>query len=252
MIHLQDKVAIVTGASRGIGEAIARAYVEAGAKVMIAARKTEGLLAVAQSLPTDKVAFRAAHTGKIDDLKALCQETIARFGKIDVVVNNAGTNPHFGPMLTVEDGQWAKTFEVNLKGVFDLSRLVAQHLIERQAKGSIINVSSVEGLGGVPLQGVYATTKAAVISMTQTLACELGPAGIRVNALAPGIVETRFAEALTKSPEILQRLLGRTPLGRVAQPAEIAGGAVFLASDAASYVTGHTLVIDGGWSTQLF
>lgn len=252
MINLEDKVAIVTGSSRGIGEAIARAFVAAGARVMLASRKVEGLQAVADSLPKDQIAYQAAHTGKIDDLKALVAKTIERFGKIDVVVNNAGTNPHFGPMLTVDDAQWQKTFEVNLKGYFDLTKLCVEHMLARGAKGNVINVSSVEALGGVPTQGVYAATKAAVVSMTETLACELAIHGIRVNAIAPGLVNTRFASVLIESDEILKRLLARTPLGRYGEPSEIAGGAVFLASDAASFVTGHTLVIDGGWSIQMF
>ncbi|MCC6812363.1 MAG: glucose 1-dehydrogenase [Deltaproteobacteria bacterium] len=252
-IHLKDKVAIVTGASRGIGEAIARAYAAAGAKVMLAARKVDGLAAVAEAMKKqgNAVDFRACHTGKKDDLAALVAATVERFGKVDVLVNNAATNPHFGPMLTVEDGQWQKTFEVNLKGYFDAARMVAEHLVARSAQGSIINVASVVALGGTPLQGVYAATKAAVISMTQTLACELGPAGIRVNAIAPGVVKTKFAAALTESPEISARVIAGTPLGRVAQPEEIAGGALYLASDAASFVTGHTLVIDGGLSAQM-
>jgi NAD(P)-dependent dehydrogenase (short-subunit alcohol dehydrogenase family) len=248
VINLEGKVAIITGASRGIGEAIALAYAQSGAKVVLASRKIDGVEAVAEKVRAaggDAIAV-AAHTGKKEDLEALISKAIERFGKVDVLVNNAATNPHFGPMLTVSDGEWQKTFEVNLKGYFDAARLVALHLQARGAPGSIVNVASVAALGAAPLQGVYAATKAAVVSMTQTLAYELGSANIRVNAIAPGLVKTRFAAALTDNPAIVERIVSKTPLGRYGQPEEIAGGAVYLASDAASFLTGHVLVIDGG------
>lgn len=252
-IHLQNKVAIVTGASRGIGEAIALQFAASGAKVMLAARKLDGLSAVAEAMRAKgyDVDCRACHTGKKEDLQLLVDATLTRFGHIDVLVNNAATNPHFGPMLTVDDGQWEKTFDVNLKGYFNSARMVAEHLMARGSPGNIINIASVVALAGTPLQGVYAATKAAVISMTQTLACELGPQNIRVNAIAPGIVKTRFASALTDNPAIMDPIINRTPLGRFATPDEIAGGALYLASDAASFVTGHTLVIDGGLTARL-
>lgn len=248
LIHLEGRVAIVTGASRGIGEAIAKAFATHGARVMLAARKLEGLEAVAESIRSEggEASAMACHMGKDEDTKALVRATIERFGKVDVLVNNAATNPHFGPLLTADEGAWAKTFEVNLQGSFRLAREVASHLIERNAGGSIINVASVAGLASAPLQGIYGMTKAALVSMTRTLAFELGPSGIRVNAIAPGLVETRFAGALVSNPEIVERIVSRTPLGRYAKPSEIAGGALYLASDAASFVTGHTLVIDGG------
>lgn len=250
LIHLQDKVAIVTGASRGIGEAIARAYAQSGAKVVLAARKLEGLERVAAEIrEAGGEAFaQACHTGHPEQVDALVAAAIERFGKVDVLVNNAATNPYFGPMLDVEEPAWDKTFEVNVKGYFGLSRAVARHLVERGAPGSIVQIASVVGLMGAPLQGVYAMTKAAVVSMTKTLSVELGPSGIRVNAIAPGLVETRFASALTSNDEIRDMIVGRTSLGRVGQPSDIAGAALFLASDAASYVTGHTLVVDGGWT----
>ena len=248
LIHLDDKVAIVTGASRGIGEAIARAYAASGARVMIASRKAEGVAKVAASIEADGgvCASMACHTGSATDVEALVAATIERFGRIDVLVNNAATNPHFGPLVTADDAAWQKTFEVNLQGYFRLARAVALHLVGRGAPGSIVNVASVAALGSAPLQGVYAMTKAAVVSMTKTLAAELGPSGVRVNAIAPGLVETRFSQTLVANPDIVDRVVGRTPLGRYAQPHEIAGAAVYLASDAASFVTGHTLVVDGG------
>ncbi len=246
LIHLEGKVAIITGASRGIGEAIAMQFAKHGASVMLASRKLEGLEAVAEKIRAEGgvAACMACHAGKEEQTKALVEATIERFGKIDVLVNNAATNPHFGPMLTVDEGAFLKTFEVNLQGAFRLSRDVADHFISQGVRGAIVNVASVAGLASAPLQGVYGMTKAALISMTRTLAFELGPSGIRVNAIAPGLVETRFASALVSNPEIVERIVSRTPLGRYAQPHEIAGGALYLASD--SFVTGQTLVIDGG------
>jgi NAD(P)-dependent dehydrogenase (short-subunit alcohol dehydrogenase family) len=250
-LGLEGKVAIVTGGSRGIGEAIARAFVEQGARVAIASRKLDGVASVAESITQahgeGRVRAFTAHTGKEDECKRLVEETVAAFGKVDVLVNNAGTNPYFGPMLNADNGAWDKTFEVNLKGYFWCAREVGRHLAGRSAKGgSIISVASIAGLVASPMQGIYSMTKASVISMTKTLALELGPSGIRVNAIAPGFVDTRLASAVLKNDDLVKAVVSRTPLGRYGSPDEIAGGAVYLASDAASFLTGHTLVIDGG------
>lgn len=249
-ITLADKVAIVTGGSRGIGEAIAHAFAANGARVVVASRKVEGVTAVADAIAkehgADRVLALAAHTGKEEDCVRLVRETVARFGKVDVLVNNAGTNPHFGPLATVEGGAWDKTFEVNLKGYFWCAREVARHCISREAPGAILSVASVAGLMGSPMQGVYAMTKAAVISMTKTLAVELAPSKIRVNAIAPGFVDTKLASAILKNDALLKHVVDRTPMARYGTPDEIAGGALYLASDSASFLTGHTLVIDGG------
>ncbi|MBI5516028.1 MAG: glucose 1-dehydrogenase [Deltaproteobacteria bacterium] len=244
-IHLRDKVAVVTGASRGIGEAIARAFVDSGARVVLAARKVEALEAVQRSLGEVAVAV-PAHTGNEDACQRLMEAAVAHFGRVDVLVNNAATNPYFGPLLDVDEGAWRKTFEVNLQGYFWMARALARHLQGRGSPGSIVNVASVVALEAAPFQGVYAMTKAAVLSMTKTLAFELAGGGIRVNAIAPGLVDTRFASAITQNETLVAEVLRKTPLGRVARPEEIAGAAVYLASDAASYVTGHTLVVDGG------
>jgi NAD(P)-dependent dehydrogenase (short-subunit alcohol dehydrogenase family) len=248
-IHVDGKVALVTGGSRGIGESIARALGQSGAKVAIASRKAEGVMAAAERLRAEgvEVAPFACHMGKSADVAELVQSVIAKFGKLDVLVNNAATNPYFGPMINSDDGALEKTVEVNVKGYLSAAKEVAKHLVDRGAPGSLINVASIAGLGAAPLQGLYAMTKAAVISMTQTLAVELGSSGIRVNAIAPGIVETRFASALVQNKDIISRYTERAALRRHAQPDEIAGAALFLASDAASYVTGHTLVVDGGY-----
>ena len=249
-VTLEGKVAIVTGGSRGIGEAIARTFVAHGARVVIAARKVEGVQAVAESIGkehgADRVLAVAAHTGKEDECVRLVGTAVEKFGKVDVLVNNAGTNPYFGPMLNAEMGAWDKTFDVNLKGYFWCAREVAKHCIGREAPGSIVSITSVAGLMGTPLQGIYAATKAAVISMTKTLAIELAPSKIRVNAIAPGFVDTRLASAILKNDELLAHVLAKTPMRRYGTPDEIAGGALYLASDAASFLTGHTLVIDGG------
>jgi len=249
-INLENKVAIVTGASRGIGEAIARMFAAHGAKVVVASRKIEGVTAVAESIMKETGGANAhaiaAHTGKEADCKALVEQTIAKFGKVDVLVNNAATNPYFGPMLDIEEGAWDKTFEVNVKGYFWMTREVARHLRAREAPGSIIHIASVAGIVAAPAQAVYGMTKAAILSMTKTLAAELAPSKIRVNAIAPGFVDTKFASAILKNDVLLDEVLKLTPLRRYGQPDEIAGGALYLASDSAGFLTGHTLVIDGG------
>ena len=249
-LQLSGKVAIVTGASRGIGEAIAKCLASHGAKVVLASRKIDGLTRVAEEINArgGEAIPLACHTGQPEQVEKLVADTVARFGKVDIRVNNAATNPHFGPMLSIDWPAWDKTFEVNVKGYFAATRAVSRHLIERGAPGSIVNVASVVGFIGSPMQGVYAMTKAAVISMTKTLAMELGSAGIRVNAIAPGLIDTKFAAALTQNEEILNMVLSRTALKRVGQPDDIAGAALYLSSDASQYLTGHTLVVDGGWT----
>ena len=252
-IDVSGKVAVVTGASRGIGEAAARRLAASGAKVVLAARKLEPLEAVTESIRADGGDARAVacHTGRADEVEALVQAAVDAYGQVDVLVNNAATNPYFGPMLETEDAAWDKTFDVNVKGYFAACRAVARHLEARGAPGSLINLTSVLGLRAAPFQGAYAMTKAAVISMTQTLAVELGPRGVRVNAIAPGIVETRFSKVLVETEFIAKTLKERTPLGRFGQPDDVAGLVVYLASDAAAYCTGQVFTVDGGLSAQL-
>jgi NAD(P)-dependent dehydrogenase (short-subunit alcohol dehydrogenase family) len=245
---LEGKVAIVTGASRGIGEAIARELARAGAKVVVASRKIDGVTAVAESIGEAAFAV-AAHTGKEADCQRLVQASIEKFGKVDVLVNNAATNPYFGPMLGIDEAAWDKTFEVNLKGYFWMIRGVVQHLTSRSAPGSIINVASVAGIEAAPLQGLYGATKAAILSMTKTLAFELASSNIRVNAVCPGLIDTKFASAIVQNDDLVREVMKKTPLGRVGRPEEVAGGVLYLASDAANFFTGQSLVIDGGMTT---
>ena len=251
-IHLAGKAALVTGGSRGIGLAIAEAFAGAGAKVVIASRKPENLERAQAELAAKGLSVEtiACHVAKPGAAAALVGEVVSRLGKLDVLVNNAATNPQFGPMIAADDEVFDKTFETNARAYFSLAREAAKHLIERGAPGSLIFVSSTQGVLGSPLMGVYGMTKAAAISLAKTLAVELGPSGIRSNAICPGLVETRFAAALIQNDELNQRYLARTPLGRIGSPEDIAGAALFLASDAAAYVTGQALIVDGGFTVS--
>ena len=249
---LEGKIAVVTGGTRGIGEAIARRFLEEGARVAVCSRKADGVEAAVARLAEshgDRVWGTVCHVGQQPRVIALFDAVCAHWGAPHVVVANAGTNPYFGPMLGAPEAAWDKTFEVNLKGPFWCARELAQRrLAEGEPAGSIICVSSIMGLRAAPFQGVYGMTKAALISLVQTLALELGETGIRVNAIAPGFVQTKLSSAISTNPELRQQVLAHTPQKRVAVPEEIAGTAVYLASDDSTFTTGQTLVVDGGYT----
>lgn len=241
------RVVVVTGASRGIGAAVAGAFAAAKARLVLAGRKMEGLEAVAdlirgnggEALPV------ACHTGRAADVQALIDQAVETFGGVDVLVNNAATSPHFGPLLAAEESHWDKTFEVNVKGYVHLIRACVPVMRERGG-GAIVNVASVAGMIPHTGLGVYGVTKAAVLMLTRTLALELAPENIRVNAIAPGLIQTRFSEALWSTPEARERALRSIPQRRMGQPDDLVGAVLYLASDAARFTTGAVLVIDGG------
>lgn len=247
-ISLQGKVAIVTGGGRGIGKAIARRFAEAGANVVIASRKLENLQATAQELSglPGKVAPIACHVGRLDQLENLVRETESRFGPVDILVNNSATNLGQGPALDVTDEMLDKMMEVNIKAALRLIRLTVPKMIERKSGGSIINISSVAGIDPQPQGLLYSFTKAGLIMMTRSWAREFGPHGVRVNAIAPGLIQTDFSEYFWKNEDYRKHLEKTQPIPRIGQPDEIGGAALYLASDAASYVTGQVFVIDGG------
>jgi len=247
LFDLSGRVALVTGASRGIGSAIAEILAEHGAQVVLSSRKQADLDTEAErinALYPEKAVAIAAHGGKQDDLERLVQQAMERFSRIDILINNAATNPYFGPVLGAELSAWDKTFEVNLRGIFVLTQQVYRASMEAHG-GAIVNIASIGGIRPGLGLGVYNVSKAAVIMLTRQLAREIG-GQVRVNAVAPGLVKTRFAEALWGNQEILDRVLAQNPMGRIGVPSEVAAAVLFLASDAASYVNGEVLVVDGG------
>jgi NAD(P)-dependent dehydrogenase (short-subunit alcohol dehydrogenase family) len=246
-MDVTGKVAIITGASRGIGLAIAQLYAEAGMKLVISARKQEALDDAAHALKQSgaDVTAIAAHNGEKAALQTLVQKTIDAYGRVDVLVNNAATNPHFGPILEAEDSLWQKTIEVNVMGNVWLTQAVVPHM-RAQGGGKIITVASVNGLRPGAMQGIYSMTKAALINLTQTLAMELASDNIHVNAIAPGLTRTKFARAIWDNEMIADPIIQRTPLKRIGEPQDIAGIALYLAAPASDYTTGQVFIIDGG------
>ncbi|HEX6800634.1 MAG TPA: SDR family oxidoreductase [Ktedonobacterales bacterium] len=244
---LADKTALVTGGSRGIGLAIGEALAGAGAHVVLAARHGDEVEAAAARLR--EAGLQAigvvANVSRAEDCATLIAATEAAFGPVEILVNNAATNVHFGPVLDADDGMWLKMVETNLLSAVRLCRLVVPGMRERQA-GKIINMASVAGIQPGVGQGVYGALKAALIQLTRSLAQELGYANIQVNAIAPGLVKTRFAQVLHETPQIRQAVERATPMGRIAEPDEIAGAALYLASPASGFMTGQVLVVDGG------
>ncbi len=249
LFDLTGKVAVITGSSKGIGKAIAERMAEQGAKVVISSRKTAPCEEVAAAINAQFGAGTAvsipANISSKEQLKNLVDETNTRLGNIDILVCNAASNPYYGPMAGIEDDQFRKIFENNVLANHWLIGFVAPQMIERK-EGSIIIVSSIGGLRGTPVIGAYGISKAADLQLARNLAHEYGPHNVRVNCIAPGLIKTDFARALWEDPEGLKRRTSTTPLRRIGEPDEIAGAAVFLASQAGSFVTGQTIVVDGG------
>ncbi len=243
---LDGQVAIVTGGSRGIGKAIAAAMIREGAQVVICGRKQETLETAAAELGAGATAH-ACHVGRAGDIDKLVSDTESRFGRVDILVNNAATNIAQGACLGFDDGQFDKMVEVNLKSVFRLVRRVAPGMCARQS-GSIINIASIAGVKPQPESLLYSMTKAALIMMTKSYALELGPQGVRVNAIAPGLIQTQLSEYFWKDDAKLSHHVQRQPVRHLGQPEEIAEVAVLLASRTSSYLTGQTLVVDGGYT----
>ncbi len=249
LFDLTGKVAIITGSSRGIGKAIAEAMAEQGAKVVISSRKQDACAETAAAINAahgEGTALAvAANISSKDDLQRLVDATRAAFGKVDVLVCNAASNPYYGPMAGIEDDQFRKILENNVIANHWLISMVAPEMLARE-HGSIIIVSSIGGLTSSTVIGAYNISKAADFQLARNLAAELGPKGVRVNCIAPGLVKTDFARALWENPDTLKAVTRGTPLRRIGEPHEIAGAAVYLASDASTYMTGQAMIVDGG------
>lgn len=244
--ELEGKIALVNGASRGIGLAIARGLAAAGATVVVTSRSMEGAAEAAASVEADggKAVPLACHAGRLDEIEALFEAIRTDHGRLDVLVNNAATNPYYGPAHGLPPDAFDKTVEVNLKGPYYMMANAVPLMIE-SGGGSIVNVSSIVSLVSMPGQAPYAMTKAALVSLTRSFAKEYGPQGIRVNAILPGVVETRFAQALVEDPSV-QKWISRLPVPRAGQPEDMVEGVLYLVSEGAAYTTGTTLVMDGG------
>jgi len=249
LFSLDGKVAVITGSSRGIGKAIAERLAEHGARVVISSRKAEPCQQVADAINarfgSGKAISIPANISKKDDLKNLVDGATRQLGRIDILVCNAASNPYYGPQAGIEDDQFRKILENNVIANHWLINFTVPQMIERR-DGSIIIVSSIGGLRGSPIIGAYCISKAADFQLARNLAVEYGPHNVRVNCIAPGLIKTDFARALWEDPEALKRRTATTPLKRIGEPDEIAGAAVFLASPASAFMTGQSIVIDGG------
>ena len=246
-LSFTDKIVLVTGGSRGIGESIALAFADAGADIILASRKIEGLEKVAEKIRAmgRKVLCVPTHAKKQEDLQNLVDKSMAEFGRLDVLVNNAATNPAMGDIVDTDDEVFSHIIDTNLKGYFMLSKLVGK-IMQKQKSGNIINISSAGGVSPAAGLGPYCISKAGINMLTKQMAMELGPYNVRVNAIAPRIVKTSFSEALWSNDKLMEKEYKLTPLKVVATPEEIAQGALYLASTATNYMTGHIMVINGG------
>ncbi len=243
---MAGKNALVTGGTRGIGLAIAKGFLESGANVTIASRKQENVdSAVAELGNTENVLGVAAHVGKSEDRERMINAAEDRFGSVDVLVNNAGTNPFYGNIVEAEEWAWDKTMDVNLKAPYMLSVGLGKKMMA-SGGGSIINIASVAGLRASTNQGIYSVTKCALIMLTKVLARDMGHSGVRTNAILPGLIKTELSRALWENEDILARTVRAASLGRIGEVDELIGAAVFLASDAGSYTSGAVIQVDGG------
>ncbi|MCS7018875.1 MAG: glucose 1-dehydrogenase [Cytophagales bacterium] len=245
---LNGKVAIITGASKGIGEAMAEIMAEAGAKVVVSSRKQEAVEAVANTLTAKgyQAIGVACNVGDAAQRQQLVEKTIAAFGGVDILVNNAATNPVFGPVTDTDSAAFDKIMDVNVKAPFELGKMVLP-VMQQRGGGSIINISSIGGLTPEPGLGIYSVSKAALIMLTKVMAKEWGKAGVRANVICPGLIQTKFSEALWKNEEILNKSIKHLPIRRIGQPEDLAGIALYLASEASAYTTGAVFSVDGGY-----
>jgi NAD(P)-dependent dehydrogenase (short-subunit alcohol dehydrogenase family) len=250
LFDLNGKIALVTGASRGIGASAARLLAAHGAHVIVSSRKADACDLVVQSIIAagGSAETLACHIGEIEQIEAAFRTIEARHGRLDILVNNAAANPYFGPIVDTDLGAFQKTVDVNIRGYFFMSTHGAK-LMAKNGGGAIVNVASVNGVIPGELQGIYSITKAAILSMTKAFAKECAVQGVRVNALLPGATDTKFAATLVQNPAILKRALTHIPMNRVAEPDEMAGAILYLASPASSYTTGAWLNVDGGYLT---
>jgi len=244
---LDGKVALISGASRGIGESIAVALAQYGAHTILVSRKIDALEEVSKEIRDKggKADSIACHMGEVAQIEAMFKQVREKFGRLDILINNAATNPFFGEMINADEAIWEKTFDVNLKGPFFMIKHAVPLMVE-SGGGSIVNVSSVNGIRPAFMQGIYSVTKAGLISMTRAFAKELAAKNIRVNALLPGLIDTKFSKALMDNKNIYDYVVKQVPMNRHAEPDEMAGAALYFVSEAASYTTGSILVVDGG------